>query len=420
MAATRPGPLTPYRVLDLTDSCGQLGAKLLADLGADCVRVEPPGGSVARREGPFYHDEVRPDRSLSWFFFNANKRGVTLNIESADGRALLRRLVASADAMFESYPPGYLDGLGLGYDALAEVNPRLVMVSITPFGSTGPYAGFRSSDMVAWAMGGKMYLDGDTDRAPVRVSVPQAYQHAGAQAAVGAMMALYERGESGLGQHVDVSVQESVVWTLMIAAQTWDISHVNVFRGGAERENPRNDGTSLRYRMIWPCKDGFITYMLMGGGQAGSQLSMRNLAAFMEREGFDELRHVDWAQLDLTTSPQADYDAIAEAQARFFMTKTKAELYEEAIASAIQLAPLNNAKDIRESEQLAARGYWQPLEHPELGETLVYAGAPVQLSETPWSLRFRAPLVGEHNAEVYGELGLDAGELRALAEAGAI
>lgn len=420
MGETRPGPLAPYRVLDLTDSCGQLGAKLLADLGADTVRVEPPGGSPARHEGPFFHDDVRPDRSLSWFFFNANKRGITLNVETEDGRALLRRLVERFDVLFESFPPGYLEGLGVGYGDLSAINPGLVVVSITPFGSDGPYAEFKGSDIVAWAMGGKMFLDGDTDRPPVRVSVPQASQHAGAQAGVGAMIALYERGDSGLGQHVDISVQESVVWTLMIAAQTWDVSRVNVFRGGALRTNPRADGTPLQYRMIWPCKDGFITFVLMGGGQAGSQHSMRALAAFMEREGFDELRHVDWSQIDFTSSGQAAYDEIAGPMGRFFLSKTKAELYEESIRSAIQLAPLHDAKDIYESEQLAAREYWHTLEHPELGETLIYPGPPVKLSETPWSLRFRAPLVGEHNADVYGELGLDAGDLRALAEARAI
>jgi crotonobetainyl-CoA:carnitine CoA-transferase CaiB-like acyl-CoA transferase len=202
--------LSPYRVLDLTTERGMFCGQLLGDLGADVITIEPPGGSSARRLGPFYRDMPHPDHSLFWWAFNRNKRSITLDITSRDGQVILRRLVASAHFLIESDTPGALAAYGLGYDDLAALNPALVYVSITPFGQDGPKAHYADSDLIILAAGGPLVLTGDDDRPPVRVSVPQAYLHASAEAAVAALIAHHERQRSGRGQHVDVSAQQAV------------------------------------------------------------------------------------------------------------------------------------------------------------------------------------------------------------------
>ena len=230
------GMLSLYRVLDLTDEKGLFCGKLLGDLGADVIKIEKPGGDPARNIGPFYHDEVDPEKSLFWFAHNTSKRGITLGIEEAEGQETFKKLVKGADIVIESFPPGYLDKLGLGYSALEKVNPALIMVSITPFGQTGPYRDYKAPDIVAWATGGKMYPYGDVDRAPIRISHhSQAYLHAGAQAAIGVMMALCYREMTGEGQQVDVSVQEAVAQTVYTAF--WDTNKVIRRRGDDDYPN---------------------------------------------------------------------------------------------------------------------------------------------------------------------------------------
>ncbi|MDO8670564.1 MAG: CoA transferase, partial [Dehalococcoidia bacterium] len=170
------GALSPYRVLELPGEASLLGGKIMADLGADVIKIEPPGGDASRSIGPFYHDETHPEKSLYWFALNTNKRSITLNLQSSEGRDLFRRLGRTADFVVESFSPGQMDKLGIGFSALHEMNPRLILASITPFGQTGPYAGYKGSDIVAWAMGGYMYLCGESERAPLRISLPpQAY-----------------------------------------------------------------------------------------------------------------------------------------------------------------------------------------------------------------------------------------------------
>src|SRR5919106_2151603 len=191
------GMLSPYRVLDLTDERGILCGKIFADLGADVIQVEPPGGSSARRIGPFYHDEVHLERSLYWWAYAANKRSITLNLSTSDGRALLTRLIQSAHFLIESFAPGHMASLNLGYEALAAINPALIVVSITPFGQDGPYVHYQASDLIGMGMAGFMYLTGDPDRPPVRVGVPHFYLHGSAAGATGAMIAHAQRVHTG-------------------------------------------------------------------------------------------------------------------------------------------------------------------------------------------------------------------------------
>jgi len=248
--------LAPYRALDLTDEKGFLCGKMLADMGADVIKIEKPGGDTARKKGPFYHDDPDPEKSLYWFAFNTNKKGITLNIDAVDGREILRRLVKTADFLIESFDPGYLNNLGLGYTDLEKINPRIIMVSITPFGQSGPYVeeDYQVNDMIAWALGGTMYVSGDPDRPPNQISFPHAYLHGGAEGAQAAMLALYARELIGEGQHVDVSIQQCLPLITMNALQYWDMYQINLRRGQEKRGRARPDGTVLKNPPLYRCK----------------------------------------------------------------------------------------------------------------------------------------------------------------------
>lgn len=212
--ADSTGPLAPYRVLDLTDHHGLLCGKILADLGADVVRVEPPEGNRARRVGPFAEGVDERERSLHWWTYAANCRSVILDLTSPEGRARFLDLVRVADFLLESFPPGYLDRLKLGWATLHQENPRLILTSITPFGADGPYRDFKGPDLVLQAMGGMMNQIGDADRPPVKLGGSQAFLQAAGQAAVGTLVALFWRERTGQGQWVEVSGQVAMMWTM--------------------------------------------------------------------------------------------------------------------------------------------------------------------------------------------------------------
>lgn len=416
-AVEEAGMLSPYRVLDLTDERGILCGKIFADLGADVIQVEPPGGSSARRLGPFYHDEVHPERSLYWWAYAANKRSITLNLNTADGRALLARLIQSSHFLIESFPPGHMASLNLGYDTLAAINPALIVVSITPFGQDGPYAHYQALDLVGMGMAGFMYLTGDPDRPPVRVGVPHFYLHGAAAGATGAMMAHAQRVLTGQGQHVDVSSQEAVARTLASAPQLFAIEKTVIRRQGSYRQT----GDTTFMRITWPCKDGFVNFQLSGGAGAGR--SVNNMIQWMEEEGLGDpfLTAIDWTTLGYGMITKELLERVVPPVERFLMSHTKAELFEGAVKRRILLFPVATARDIMQNSQLQARGYFRQESHPELGATITYPGPFVQASATPLSRRRLPPQLGEHNAEIYlDELGLTRDELVRLREAGVI
>jgi crotonobetainyl-CoA:carnitine CoA-transferase CaiB-like acyl-CoA transferase len=407
--------------LDLTRVIGWTCGKLLADLGADVIKIEPPGGDPGRRFGPFYHDTPHPEHSLSWFVAQTNKRSITLNLDSADGQALWLAVAQSADFILESCPPGFLDQRGIGFQQVSARNPRVVWVSITPFGQDGPYAQYRASDLVGMAMGGLMYVCGDADRAPVRVRAAQAYLQAGVQAAVAALLAHHYRVRSGEGQFIDVSMQHAVSWTILPIRQYWDVNRLIVPRSGTSRAF----GDQLR-RILFPCQDGHVAVMgVMNAREWGPMVE------WLDSEGMaEDLTDASWAILaehagaDPLTQAALTAEELAhvyEVLERFFLTHAKAELAAEAQRRRIVLFPIHTARDLLAHPQLLARGFFQALEHPELGATLRYPGAPYRLSQTPWQLRRRAPLIGEDNEAIYGgELGISQAELAVLMAAGAI
>ncbi len=413
------GVLSPFRVLDCTGETGFLCGKILGDLGADVIKIEPPGGDPARARGPFYRDVPHPERSLYWWAYNNNKRGITLNLDTVTGREIFRRLLAAADFVIESFPPGYLDRLQIGYTALCEIHPRLILTSITPFGQTGPYRHLLASDLEIMAMSGTMSLAGEPDRPPLRVSLPQSPMWAGAFAAMGTLFAHYHREQTGEGQHVDVSSQASMLWALSHAPMFWDLNRENPQRAGAFLTG--RSVTGAKFRTIWPCKDGYITFIIYGGpaGRRTNQALTEWMAS--ERMAPDSMRNKDWSSFDVATVTQREIDAMEEAIGAFLLTLTKEEFFTGVIARDMLGYPVATAEDIFKDPQLTSRGFWEDVTHPELGETVTYPGAFAKFGLGTCRIRRRAPLIGEHNREIYEkELGFSSEELRVLAEAGAI
>ena len=403
------------RVLDLTDEKGFLCGKILADLGADVIKIEKPDGHPSRNIGPFYHDDPDPQKSLYWFAYNANKRGVTLDIETSDGKEIFKRLVKTADCVIESFPPDYMDRLGLGYLDLERINNRIILTSISPFGQ--PYKNFKSSDITALAMGGLMYITGDPDRSPVRIGYLQSHLHASADAALATLMAYYYREGNGEGQHVDISIHQSFVLALFYVVPFWEFLKVISKRYGSFRSGL---GTGVIQRMVWPCKDRFVNFTIMGGATGAK--TNEALTEWMDSEGMapDFIKKIDWKRFDMSQMTQELQDKLSEPISRFFMKHTKSELYKGAVERHIMLYPVCNSKDILEDPQLRSRGFWKEVRHPELDDTIIYPGGWMKSSEVSVDIRHRAPLIGEHNQEIYAELGLSDQELQTLKQAGVI
>jgi crotonobetainyl-CoA:carnitine CoA-transferase CaiB-like acyl-CoA transferase len=410
--------LESFRVLDLTDHQGFFCGKILADLGADVIKVEKPGGDPARQTGPFFKNEEDPQKNLNWFAYNLNKRGITLDLETAEGKTLFKKLAKTSDFVIESYSAGYMDGAGLGYRDLSAVNPRLIMTSITAFGHTGPYREYKGSDIVGMAMGGLAYITGKAEDSPVRISFPQSYLLASAEAAAATMIAHYHRETTGQGQHVDVSIQASVAGKLANAVPTWELNRTLLRREGSHMFGR---GAKLRMRLLWRCKDGYVTFALMGG-KLGAK-SNEAVARWIVDEGLapEFFKKIDWRSLDIAKQTQEEQDRLEEVVGHFFAKYTKAELYRRANQEGVLLCPQSSCQDIIESAQLRTRDFWIKVEHPELGETITYPGPFLKASSTPLVRKQRAPLIGEHNEEVYkGELGLSEDEMSKMSQAGVI
>jgi len=410
--------LNSRRVLDLTDEKGFLCGKILADLGADVIKIEKPGGDKARNTGPFYHNIPDPEKSLYWFAYNLNKRGITLNIEARQGRQIFTKLVRTADFVLESFAPGHLDDLGLSYLKLSQTNPRIIMTSITPFGQTGPYKDYKASDIEVMAMGGLMYITGNPEQPPLRISLPQAFLLASAHGAAASMVAHFYRETSGKGQHVDVSAQECVLWEIANAIPLWELNQ-NILRRAGSYIAGRWTGT--KQRLLWKCKNGYVLFYILGG--AFGVKTNRAIVKWMEEENIapEYLKNFDWNAFDMATQTQEMQDKIEAQISRLFSTVTKEELYNEAQKRGIMLCPVNTSKDIIENAQLKAREFWVDINHPELSTNITYPGAFAKLSETPLTVRRRAPLIGEHNLEIYeDELGLSRSEMNDLRNTGII
>jgi crotonobetainyl-CoA:carnitine CoA-transferase CaiB-like acyl-CoA transferase len=412
--------LSLYRVLDLTTERGLLCGQMLGDMGADVIKVEPPGGCSARGIGPFYKDAAHPDRSLYWWAYNRNKRAITLDLERDAGRDLFLRLVERADYLLESYDPGHLSKRNLGFADLAKVNPALIYVSITPFGQDGPKAAYADSDLILMAAGGPLILAGDADRPPVRLCIPQAYLHASGDAAVAALAAHHERIRSGRGQHVDVAAQQSVA----MATQSYILA-APLRSPEARRMSGGVKFGPLDIPLVWPASDGFVALSFLFGSALG--VFTARLMRFICEQGFcdEATRDKDWIaygeRLLGGTEPLSEFERVKEVVRNFTRSRTKAELLELAVERGFLITPVTTVAEVVESPQFASRGYFQDVAHPELGESFRYPGPFAKFSATPIEYRRRPPAIGEHNSEIYrDELGLSGRELAELARAGII
>lgn len=393
--------LGAYRVLDLTDERGQLCGHILANLGADVIAVEPPGGARTRAMGPFWHNQPDPEASLQHWSFNRGKRSVMLDLDSAGGRADFLRLVEGADVVVESGDPGDMDARGLGYDVLCDVNPAIVVASITPFGSDGPKARWAASDLPLIAAGGQAWLTGDADRAPLRISLPQGYHHAAADAACGILIALHERIRSGRGQHIDTSAQQSLLQTTqsMVLAHALGATELSRMAGGVK-------AGPIDLQLRWPCKDGNVSVTFFFGSAIGP--FSRNLMHWVWEEGFcdEATRDKDWINYTTLlldgTEPISEFERVKRILDRFFITKTKAELLEASQARRLLIVPVTTVAEVVDSPQLADRRYWQDVDQPGFG-TVRYPGALAKFSATPLPPLGPPPRLGADTGAVLGE-----------------
>lgn len=403
---TQASALADVRVLDLAGPLGVYCTKLLADLGADVIKIEPPDGDPARNLGPFYHDKPHPEKSLYWFHMNTNKRSITLNLNLQAGKNIFKQLVTTSDIVVETFRPGYLEEKGLGYPTLYGLNSGLILTSITGFGQTGPWKNYKACDIVGLALGGLLHVCGFPDKPPIRMAGSQAYHQVSVQAAAGTLIALYHRLVTGKGQHVDVSMQQSIPICLQTRTIIYEKTRTLPKRIGEDR-------TQAAYG-IFPCKDGYIDIRI--------QLpNFEPLVKWMDSEGMAaDLGETKWSDPFYRNTSEA-IQHINEVLSAFLKTHTKREIYEEGQRRGLVIGPVNSVAEVVKDPPLEARQYFIELEHPELRASLKYLGAPYRLSETPWSLRRRAPLVGEHNSEIYQkELGFPRQELVSLKQTGVI
>jgi benzylsuccinate CoA-transferase BbsE subunit len=382
--------LAGVRVLDLADQTGALAGRLLADLGADVILVEPPGGSLLRRIPPFWRGVEAAERSLFFWFYGTGKRGITLDPARPQGMDLLVRLATAVDVVIETGPPGRLD-------ALLAANPRLVLVSITPFGQQGPYRDWRSSNLVAQAMGGMLYVSGHADGPPLAALGVQAYHQAAIFAAVGTVSALLAREASGRGQHVDVSLQAAVAGALEHVPGFWHQAGLVGHRQGTLHWT--------RYFRVGRCKDGWVMHCTLG--------DWTSLVEWVKADGMaDDLGAPEWEDIrQRQTGAEHLFDVLDRWAARY----TVAELHEGAQLRRIPYAAVRAPEALLRDQHLAERGFFVPIEHPDLGIEVPYPGPPFRPEGR--SPARRPPRLGEHSAEVYGALaGLTRAELASLAE----
>ncbi len=390
--------LSPYTVLDLTDEKGELASMVLGDLGADVIKVEPPSGSPSRAMGPFLDDAPEMERSLQYFAFNRNKRGISLDLEAEAGRKTLFSLVGKADFIVESARPGEMAGRGLGFEAMRQANSRIVYVAITPFGQDGPHADFPASDLTLAAMGGPMSLQGHPDRPPVRLSLPQAWLHASVEAAVGALTAHALMLRTGQAQFVDVSAQTAMTWTMLQGMVAHAVQGRDFNRGGSIVQL----GT-INVQLVHECADGHVVVFPIGGALA-------KMVEWWVRDGIvpeDWMTAEDWPMYHVKLLQQQPVahtiEEVLDAVGAYVRDKTKNQLLEQGIADGVSIAPVNNMEDLTRFRHLQERGFWLTAPLPN-GQVAQVPGIFANLSETPMKVRRWAPRLGEHTGEVLGGL----------------
>ena len=383
------GALDGVKVIDLTHHiAGPYATKLLADFGAEVLKIERPGGDPARRLPPFFHDEPHHEKSLPFLYLNTNKRSITLNLKSDEGRSILMELLADADAVVDNFSPGVMPSLGLDVDALRAHNPKLVVASVSNFGQTGPWRDYRATEIVEYALGGLLYIFGAYNREPLKHALHQAQFKAGTNLASATLIALYHQRLTGRGQRVDVSIQES------IASALRDVTNNYTYTGAVRRRQPNHTGDLTRLRAV---SDG---YVLPNPG-LGASLDWNILVDFLDAPELDDPR------FENASARLENAEALGEILDEIFATKQKEEIFYAAHQKRFIYGVIDSPEETVDNPQIRARDYYVPLDHGELGE-ITFPGAPFLMSGSPWRVDAIAPSLGEHNGEVLGGLGYDA------------
>jgi len=399
----KTSPLRGIQVLDLADEKASFCSKLLADLGARVIKVERPGGDALRNNGPFWKDTPHLGRSLSFWFNNTNKLGITLDIEKRAGREIFLRLLKKADVLIETFAPGYLTQVGLGFQVLCRINPGIILASVTGFGQTGPQSAYKSCDLIAAAMGGQMYVTGDPSQPPLKLYGEQSYYTASLVAVISILLALRRRNMTGRGEQIDISMQEAVASTLEHVMISYFHDHVIAERQGSLFWN--------REFCMVRCKDGFMLVTLFQHWET--------LVGWMDSEGMaEDLMDDSWKD-EAYRLEQLDH--VIDVVNAWTSTHTTHELFELSQLMRFPWAPIQSPKDVLESPQLKARGFLGSVEYPQNGKRIPFPNLPFRYSSLELKSPGRAPLIGEHNAQILqGELGLSDIEIVHLRSKGVI
>jgi crotonobetainyl-CoA:carnitine CoA-transferase CaiB-like acyl-CoA transferase len=385
--------LSPYRVLDLTDDRGEIAAMVLGDLGADVIKVEPPGGSPARFCGPLLADAAATEQSLQFHSYNRNKRSIVLDLKQPADQETLLELVSSVDILFESFPDSLLSQHGIGFDELSAANPRLVHVQISPFGTDGPAANWPASDLTIVALGGPVALQGVIERAPLRVSVPQVWRHAGVEAAVAALVAHARMRQTGEAQQVDVSAQSAMTWTMLNSMGAAAIQGYDFERRGSEAQTGQ-----IALPIIFECADGYVV-------APPTRKLMIGIAGWLVEEGFVDQSWADqdWDEYEAALLTVEKRQALLAPFMQLCQKYRKNELLERGLEIGVSFAPVNTIADILDFRQLESRQYWLDTKLPN-GINVRTPGLFAQPSLTPLSVRRSAPSLDEHGTEIRQEL----------------
>ncbi len=372
------------KVLDLTHHLsGPYCTKLLADFGADVLKVEKPAGDHTRRAGPFLEDDIDPEKSLVFAYLNTNKQSITLNLKSDKGISMLTSLIEESDVLVENFAPRVMPSLGLDFETLQQINPRLILTSISNFGQTGPYRDYKAADIIEYAMGGLMYISGAYDREPLKHAFNQAQFKAGTDGASATLMAMYHQRLTGEGQHVDVSIQEAVATGLR------DVVNNFTYTGAVRRRQPNHSGDLSRLRAS---SDGH----LIPNPGIGAGLNWDVMVDFM---GIPELGG------DKFNTPSArlvNAEELGQILDNYFIKQNKYERFYAAHEKRFIFGVVQSPSEVMADPQFEARNCFVDIAHPSLG-TLKYPGAPFEMSKTPWAARSPAPTLGQHNHEFIGK-----------------
>jgi crotonobetainyl-CoA:carnitine CoA-transferase CaiB-like acyl-CoA transferase len=390
------------RIIDLSEGiAGPYCTRLLGGYGADVIKVEKPGnGDRSRKAGPFPKDIPHPEKSALFLHLNINKKGITLNVETAAGREILQALVKRTDILVESFQPGRMSEWGLDYENLEKINPGLVMTAITPFGQTGPYRHYKESSTVLDALGGHTFIQGDPEREPLRYPEGTAEYTAGMFASVAVMGALLYSADTGKGQYIDIAILDCLPGLDAFRTAKW--THAGVIQqrtGGRYAAWPGK---------VYPCRDGYVG--LCGVGPTGTMIPMYSVMEIPELLDPKYETHIQREEL------AKELDEIIQPWLR---EHDRYEIFHAMQGVRVQAGVCNSAEDLLKDPGHEARGFWEEVDHPAVGK-LTYPGQPVRMTETAWQAG-RAPMLGEHNEQIYqGELGYSTRDMMQLRASGVI